>query len=87
MRLITFIDVAWPWPQCGGEVEQVDVAALQVGTRDGRRERAVTQGDEVVTPSKVKNHTERQLMLLPFRKRVVLLQSSATQRNNPTLTF
>ncbi len=73
MRLITFINVAWPWPQCGGEVEQVDVAALQVGTGERERERRRRGGHEVVTPSKVKNHTERQLLLLPIRKRVVLL--------------
>ena len=59
----------------GGEVEQVDVAALQVGTgeREERERRERGRSHEVVTPSKVKKHTERQLMLLPFRKRVVLL--------------
>jgi hypothetical protein len=73
MRLITFNSefhkrcVA----QCDAEVEQVDVAALQVGT--GReRERGEREGGHTRwwTPSKLKNKTERQLLLLPFRKRV-----------------
>ena len=60
----------------GGEVEQVDVAALQVGTGEREeRERGEREGGHTRwwTPSKLKNKTERQLLLLPIRKRVVLL--------------
>jgi hypothetical protein len=52
-----------------GEVEQVDVAALQVGTGEREEREREREGGHTRwwTPSKLKNKTERQLMLLPSK--------------------